>query len=157
MVLLHPQVKPPWKGKMCHFSSATVLVAEICPLWMRLFHHLLAPGLSGCNISSTLLPARQQNVLYVVFFPSSPDQSLTWMALFSDSFKAFVCLIWIPGISPSLSSLSPFFTRDPLLVSLMLSHHSWGDAEGLVLLWGADGCVDVAFHQPFCKQPYGPK
>lgn len=77
------------------------------------------------------------------------------MALFSDSFKAIVCLIWIPGISPSLSFLSPFFTCDPLLVSLMLSLHSWGDAEGLVLLWVLMD-VDIVFHQPFCKQAYGP-
>lgn len=128
---------------------------------------VVAISLPSCLQAPTIIPAASLSSLPLnrKFFPCClfslcPDQCLTWMALFSDSFKvgtsALVCLIWIPGVSPPFSSLSQFFTSDPLLAGLMLSRRGWEGAEKLFLLWVLTD-VDIAFHQPFYKQAYGSK
>lgn len=149
-------------GKMCHFSSSAVWgVAEVCPLWLWPFHYPPASRLQPLYRQPRSPPCHWTKSSFLVYFPSVQISVSPGWPYFQTHSKlalqpALVCLIWIPGVSPPFSSLSQFFTSDPLLAGLMLSRCGWEGAEKLFLVWVLTD-VDIAFHQPFYKQTYGSK
>lgn len=63
-----PSQNCPGRESCCYFlSSAVLMVTEVCPLLA--VPKLPATGSCGCATSPTLLPAIQQNALYMGFFP----------------------------------------------------------------------------------------
>lgn len=127
---------------------------------MGLLGSCLPRGSSTCAATSALLPAAQRHLLDVFSFFPFPNQCLTWMALFSDSFKADTSAIvyWFGFLASRLPfHLSPPFS--PVIHCLLVwcsAPLAWGDAEGLVPLRVLTG-MDIAFHHPLCKQAYGPE